>query len=199
MPKGIIRYRSGEIPYIKLLDGGLVDNYGLSGFTISRESSDAAYGPLTPEQAVKLRRGVFIVVDARNNITGNWVRTVEGPSGADLIKAVSDTALDASVGASYTAFERTMADWQTALVRWRCGLSEAQRVRYRARPGWNCRDVRFFIGRVGFDQLEPGRAAELDQIPTSFKLPQPQVDAVIAAGRDAIRGSSAMRGFLNSL
>jgi NTE family protein len=31
----IARYRDGSVPYIKLLDGGLVDNYGLAGFTIA--------------------------------------------------------------------------------------------------------------------------------------------------------------------
>ena len=36
------RYRSGEIKYVKLLDGGLVDNYGLAGFTIARLASEHA-------------------------------------------------------------------------------------------------------------------------------------------------------------
>ena len=30
------------MPYIKLLDGGLVDNFGISGFTIARLSSTDA-------------------------------------------------------------------------------------------------------------------------------------------------------------
>ena len=34
------RYRTGEIQYVKLLDGGMVDNYGLAGFTIARLASD---------------------------------------------------------------------------------------------------------------------------------------------------------------
>lgn len=195
----ILRYREGKVPYIKLLDGGLVDNYGLAGFTISRESSDTPYGPLTPQQAVRLRRSMFLVVDAKAGLSGNWVRSPEGPSGAELMQAVADTAIDASVGASYIAFERTMTDWRNALVRWRCGLSAADRKRYGAPAGWNCRDLKFFIGRVGFDQLEPARAAELGKVPTRFHLPQQQVDEVIAAGRDALRINPAMRDFLKSL
>ncbi len=35
-------YRSGTIKYVKLLDGGLVDNYGLAGFTIARLASELA-------------------------------------------------------------------------------------------------------------------------------------------------------------
>ncbi len=62
--EAISRYNAGEVPYIKLLDGGLVDNFGLSGFTIARLSSETPYGPMTQAQAVKLRRALFIVVDA---------------------------------------------------------------------------------------------------------------------------------------
>lgn len=196
--KAISRYRDGAVPYIKLLDGGLVDNYGISGFTIARESSETAYGPLTPSQAVKLRRAMFLVVDAKAGIAGDWVNTVEGPNGIELVRAAVDTTIDASVGASYTAFDRTMSDWQSALIRWRCGLSAADRARYGARPGWNCRDLKFHIGRLGFDQLDPLRAAELEAVPTRFHLPVEQVDSVIAAGRDTLRASPTLRAFLGA-
>jgi NTE family protein len=197
--KAINRYHDGEVPYIKLLDGGLVDNYGLAGFTIARLSADTPYGPLSPQQAVKLRRGLFLVVDSKTGLSGNWINTVEGPSGVDLVKAAADTAIDASVGAGYTAFERTMVDWQTSLIRWRCGLSAADRARYGARPGWNCHDLKLFVGRLGFDQLDPARAASLEAVPTRFHLPPQQVDDVIAAGRDALRVSPAFRAFAGSM
>lgn len=195
----ILRYREGKVPYIKLLDGGLVDNYGLAGFTISRESSTTPYGPLTPQQAVRLRRSMFLVVDAKEGLSGDWVRTVEGPTGADLVRAAIDTTIDASVGASYIAFKRTMMDWQDALVKWRCGLSAADRSRFGAPAGWNCRDLKFFIDRIGFDQLEPTRAAELGKVPTRFHLPEHQVDQVTAAGRDALRANSTLQAFLKSM
>jgi NTE family protein len=35
----LVRYRSGDVRYVKLLDGGIVDNYGLAGFTIARLAS----------------------------------------------------------------------------------------------------------------------------------------------------------------
>jgi predicted acylesterase/phospholipase RssA len=194
-----LRYREGKVPYIKLLDGGLVDNFGLAGFTISRESSTTPYGPLTPQQAVRLRRSLFLIVDSKEGLAGDWVRTVEGPSGVDLVRAAIDTTIDAAVGASYVAFKRTMLDWQDALVKWRCGLSAADRRRYGAPPGWNCRDVKFFVDRIGFDQFEPARAAQLGKVPTRFHLPAHQVDLVIDAGRDALRQSAVMRSFLDSL
>jgi NTE family protein len=69
---GIARYHNGEMPYIKLLDGGLVDNFGISGFTVARLSSQTPYGPLTSHQAVALRRVLFLLVDADRAPSGNW-------------------------------------------------------------------------------------------------------------------------------
>jgi NTE family protein len=197
--KAIMRYRDGAIPFIKLMDGGLVDNYGISGFTIERESSETPYGPLTPQQAVKLRRAMFLVVDSKAGLSGNWVNTLEGPSGVELLSAAVDTTIDASVGSSYSAFDRAMKDWQTSLIKWRCSLSGAERARYGARPGWNCKELNFFIGRLGFDQLDPARAATLETVPTRFHLPQQQVDDVIAAGRDTLRGSPVFQAFARGL
>lgn len=192
-------YRNGTVKYIKLLDGGLVDNFGLSGFTIARLSSTTPYGPLTPEQAVKIRRVLFLVVDAGRAPAGDWTKTVAGPGGAELISAASDTAIDASEHASYTAFESTQADWQAQIIRWRCGLSAPERRRLGAGPRWNCRDVKFFFGRVGFDALDPATASALNQVPTRFKLPVETVDLVIRAGQDSLRGNATYRSFLSSL
>jgi NTE family protein len=197
--QAIARYHDGAMPYIKLLDGGLVDNYGLAGFTIARLSSDTPYGPLNPKQAVKMRRAMFLVVDAKGGLTGrSWVDSVEGPAGVDLVMAAVDTTIDASVQSSFTAFQSTMADWQSALIRWRCGLSASQRAQYGVGPGWNCRDIKFFIGRIGFDQLDPDRAARLEAVPTRFQLPPQQVDDVIEAGRDALRASPVFKAFAAS-
>jgi NTE family protein len=196
---GIVRYHSGEMPYIKLLDGGLVDNFGISGFTIARLSSETPYGPLTPHQAVALRRVLFLVVDAGRAPSGDWVNTVEGPGGADLVMAASDTAIDAGVRAGFTAFEGTNAEWQGALVRWRCGLPAAERRRLGAPPNWNCRDLKFFVGRVNFEQIGEERARKLNTVPTRFKLPAEDVDMLIAAGADSLRANDVYKAFLASL
>lgn len=196
---GLARYHNGEIPYIKLLDGGLVDNFGIAGFTIARLSSQTPYGPLTPKQAVALRRLLFLVVDAGRGPGGDWVKSVEGPRGADLVMAAADTAVDAGVRAGFTALEATNTEWQAALVRWRCGLSTAERRRLSAPPNWNCRDLKFFIGRLNFDQLDPERARKLNAVPTRFKLPAEDVDLLIAAGADSLRSNSVFKAFLASL
>ena len=193
------RYHSGEVHYVKLLDGGMVDNYGLAGFTIARLASNTPYGPLEPEEAVKLRRLLFLVADAGRAPSGAWAQTVEGPSGANLITAASDTATESGAVGSYSAFQDTMNEWQDSLINWRCRLSAADRKRYGTPPGWNCRDVKLFVGRLAFDQLGPQRAAALNAVETSFHLPTDQVEMTIAAGRDALKANTAFRLFLESL
>ncbi len=193
------RYHSGEVRYVKLLDGGVVDNYGLAGFTTARLAATTPYGPLEPEEGVKLRRLLFLVVDSGRAPSGSWSQTVEGPSGVALVTAASDTATESGAVGSYSAFQDTMNSWQHMLIDWRCGLSPADRRRFGAPSGWNCRDVKFFIGRVSFEQFDPQRAAALNAVETRFTLPPQQVDLLIDAGRDALKSNIAFRSFLASL
>ncbi|HWJ99846.1 MAG TPA: patatin-like phospholipase family protein [Xanthobacteraceae bacterium] len=198
--QALMRYRDGSMKYVKLLDGGLVDNYGLSGFTIARLAADRPYEPMTPHEAVKIRRAMFLLVDAgRAPTDSKWVSQLEGPSGAELVAATSDTALDASVRASYTAFQQVTSDWQRQLIGWRCSLPPAERKRLGIKPGWNCRDVKFFVGRVDFGQFDSERAAALNAIKTRFTLPAEQVELLIQSGNEAVRSSPTFRAFLGSL
>jgi NTE family protein len=194
----IARYRDGSVPFIKLLDGGLVDNYGLSGFTVARLSAETPYGPLTAEQAVNIRRVLFLVVDGGRGPSGDWARTAEGPSGPEIVMAAADTAIDSSVRSSFTAFDRTMSEWRDALVHWRCNLSAADHVRYGTPVTWDCRDLRFFVGRINFEQLGRKRATELSSIATRLKIAPEEVDTVVAAGRDALRANPTFQAFLSS-
>ena len=193
------RYHDGSIKYVKLLDGGLVDDYGLAGLTLARLASSTPYGPLGPAEAVKLRRLLVLVVDAGRGPSGEWAQTVAGPAGVQLITAASDTATESGAVGSYSAFENTLGDWKKALINWRCRLSAADRARYHAPPGWNCRDIEFFFGRITFEQLGPEREAALNAVETRFKLPPEQVDMLISAGRDALGTSNVFHAFLKAL
>jgi len=193
------RYRDGSMRYVKLLDGGLVDNYGLSGLSIGLLAAQRPYEPLTERQAVKIRRLLFLVVDAGRGISGDFVQTLEGPNGVELVSAAADTAIDASVRSSYAAFSALANDWNGKLRRWRCGLSAAERSRLGAGANWKCGDVSFFIERLSFDQLGPERAGILNAIPTRFSLPSEQVDQLIVGGGDALRVSKAYQSFRHGL
>ncbi|MDJ1158694.1 patatin-like phospholipase family protein [Chelatococcus sp. SYSU_G07232] len=60
LAEGLKRYRDAEVMrYVKLVDGGVTDNFGLQGFILSRAAAKNAYRPPTPGRAVRLRRFVF--------------------------------------------------------------------------------------------------------------------------------------------
>lgn len=193
------RYHDGSMRYVKLLDGGLVDNYGLSGFSIGMLAAQRPFEPMTERQAVKVRRMMFLVVDAGRGISGDFAQRVEGPSGIELVSAAADTAIDASVRSSYAAFSALVNDWVGKVKRWRCGLSAAERVHLGVGNNWRCGDLTFFIDRVNFDQLGPARAGILNAVPTRFVLPADQVDLLIEGGADALRQSSAYQAFRRGL
>lgn len=198
--EAITNAHTGKVKYIKLLDGGLVDNYGLSGVTIARTASGTPYGPLRPQEAIKMRRLLFIVVDAGQGPEGQWAHTLEGPTGKDLVTAVVDVLVDANARSSYTAFEATMRNWRDALVRWRCGLKPEEVIRLRGgNRGWNCRDLKIEVARVAFGQLDPERARRLNRVPTTFTLPAVTVDELIGAGRDALKANPAFQQFARGL
>ena len=195
--RSLVSLRTGGVKYVKLLDGGLVDNYGLSGITIALALSGMPYGPLQPREAINMRRLLFLVVDSGRGPSGNWAHTVEGPSGKDLISAVVDATIDANTRSSYAAFEASMKNWHDDLVRWRCSLKPAQVDQLRGHGGpWNCRDVKFLIGRVSFDQFGAGEARRLNAVPTSFTLPVATVDELRQAGGEALRTNPTFQQFL---
>ncbi len=189
------RYRDPEqIKYLKLADGGITDNFGLSGLVIARAAADKPYMPLTPEKAVRLRRLIFIVVNAGQEPAGNWARTVDGPTGAELLGAVTNTALDSAVRSGFDAFRLSIREWQEAVRKWRCSLSGAEARRLGAPKDWRCSIVSFEVAEVGFAQFDPQRAAKLSSIPTRFKLPVEEVDLLIQSGTDAIVSHPMLKG-----
>jgi NTE family protein len=157
------------------------------------------FEPMTERQAVRVRRVMFLVVDAGRGISGDFVQRLEGPSGVELVAAAADTAIDASVRSSYAAFSTLINDWSGKVKRWRCGLSTAERFRLGVGKNWRCGDISVYIDRVNFDQLGASRAGILNAIPTRFALPADQIDLLIESGADALRQSKSYQAFRRGL
>jgi NTE family protein len=193
------RYHDGSMKYVKLLDGGLVDNFGLAGMSIGMLAAQRPYEPMTERQAARMRRIMFVVVDAGRGLSGNWINSLEGPIGVDLVSAAADTAIDASVRSSYAAFSTLATDWAAKVRRWRCGLSAADRARLGLSLAWKCNDLNTFIDRVSFERLGPARSAALNAVATRLVLPPDQVDLLIESGAEALRGSAPYQAFRRGL
>jgi hypothetical protein len=148
---------------------------------------------------------LFLVVDSGRGLSGNWAQTVEGPTGKDLITAVVDATIDANTRSSYAAFEASMRNWREDLVRWRCSLKAGEVARLRGqvsgRSGgaWNCRDIKFIIGRVSFEQFDAERVKRLNAVPTSFTLPAETVDELRRAAGEALQANPTFQTFLREM
>lgn len=183
--------------YLKLADGGLTDNQGLSSILVARAIAGTPYGPLTAVDAVRVRRMLFLVVDAGRSPTGDWALRVDGPGGFDVGVAAADAAIDSATRLSTDAFRRMALAWRDSIVEFRCGLDEAQVRRHLpANERWDCGDLNIVVDTISADALDPQRALRLRGMPTRLVLPAADVDAAIAAGRDAALGSPALRDYV---
>lgn len=183
-----------RLRYLKLADGGLTDNQGLASILIARAISGTPHGPLTEPDAVRLRRMLFLIVDAGRAPAGDWALRVDGPSGVDVGVAAADAAIDSATRLSAQAFRNMVGEWRESLVRFRCGLDETHARRYLP-PGedWDCRDVQIVVDTVSAEALGPQRARRLREMPTRLVLPTDDLDEAIAAGRDAALASPALQ------
>ncbi len=182
--------------YVKLIDGGLTDNFGLVSVLQSRLVAGTPYGPMTERDAVTVRRMMFMVVDAGQAPGGDWNHTVEGPSGVDVANAAIDTAIASNVRMSFDAFVPMVKAWRDDIVRFRCALPRERLIELRGTAdGFTCTDVEFTVTRISFEDLDPERARRLSQVPTRLTLPEATIDELISAGRDAVRNDTLLRAF----
>lgn len=190
----------GQGRYLKLVDGGLTDNFGLTSIQQSRLLAGAPYTPYSREEMMSLRRLLFIVVDGGNHPPVDWTRRADGPGGVALALASINAAIDTNVRLSYDSFLPMMRAWREEIVRWRCSLPELEQAHLReAHAGWACADLQFSITRIHFGDLGSGRADALHAVDTRLNLPIDQVDALLAGGRDAILGNEVVRAFVQPL
>jgi NTE family protein len=199
MAAAFVRYRTDpeQQAYVKLLDGGVTDNFGVIPLAIARTGRDRPYIPLTAERAVRIRRLLFLVVDAGRGPAGDFTRSAASPRIGTLAGAVVDAAIDAGTYKGYDFFRAVMEEWEGELRQWRCSLSAAEVVRLRGSlAGWNCRDVAFHIGRVSFEDAGPELKSRLDRVPTRFKLDAATLALTIDAGTRAVAANPTFRRFL---
>lgn len=189
-----------RVKFVKLLDGGVTDNFGTTGLAVERARAQAAYAPMTPAEAVRLKRLLFLVADAGVERDPAWLQKIPGPGGPALAQSIANASLSAATRSGYDAMRGEMRRWQQELIDWRCALppSEVRRLRG-SLAGWDCRDVKLFVGQAGADALPAPMRDRLNKVPTRLRLKTDEVDLSIEAGRLATEATSEFNGFLAAL
>ncbi|MEQ8492069.1 Patatin-like phospholipase [Marinovum algicola] len=192
-------YAGGAVKFLKLLDGGITDNFGTTGLAVARARAEMPYAPLTPAQAVTLKRALLLVADAGVRRDLAWTQRLRGPGGVQLATSIANASMGAASRTGYDAMRLQVANWERDLVDYRCGLGRAEVRRLRGSlAGWDCRDIKFFVGQVSFRGLPDAMRETLDAIPTRLRLATEEVDLAIAAGRLSTRQNAQVQGFLRA-
>ncbi len=189
-----------EVKFVKLLDGGITDNFGTTGLAVERARAQVPYAPLTAEEAVKLKRMLFLVANAGVDKDYDWTQKVQGPGGVNLAMSIATSAMAAASRSGYDSMRGELRLWESELIDWRCALPLAEVRKLRGTTeGWDCKDVKLFVGEASFASLPTALRDQLDAVPTRLNLPDAQVDMVIEAGRQATRATPEFNGFIASL
>lgn len=189
--------QASDVKYVKLLDGGITDNFGTTGLAVERARAQVPYAPLTPEEAVKLKRLLFLVADAGVQKDNSWTAKLRGPGGVNMARSIAASAMASASRTGYDAMRLQLDKWQRDLVEYRCALTRAEVARLRGTAtGWQCDDLKFFVGLVSFKGVPAPMKARLDDIPTRLRLKPEEVDMAIEGGRVATRNNPELNGFL---
>lgn len=186
--------------YLKLVDGGITDNLGLTSLQHMRILLGTPYAPWSEQDAVRTRRLLFIVVDSGRRPDVRWNHRVAGPNAVDVASAAIDAAIDTNARLSYDGFLAVIKQWQASIIDYRCALpADRQAAIIATSPGWRCEDVRFDLMRLSFDDLGEPEATRLHGIPTALRLDGADVDALVDAGTGAVQRSTDIQAFVQGL
>ncbi|MEO0939333.1 MAG: patatin-like phospholipase family protein [Pseudomonadota bacterium] len=188
-----------KIKFVKLLDGAITDNFGTTGLSVARAKAQTPFGPMTEAQAVRTNRMLFLVANAGVSQDYKWNQRIKGPGGVQLGMAIANSSMGSATRVGYDVLRLTLDDYAEDLIEWRCSLP-ASRVRALrgSLAGWDCADLKLFVGQVSFGALPDDRQDRLNEIPTRLRLPENEVDMVIAAGAEATRLNPEFNGFLRA-
>jgi len=178
--------------YLHLVDGGVVDNFGVTSLTVMRTAGPVP-APLTPREAVQARRILVLVVNAERVREVDWQMRAAGPGGADVLASTLDVATDVAKRTALDAFRASLEDWERDLTLYRCGLEPRTHRELGSQNGWRCGGVSVTLEVVSLADLNAADYDALYDTPTLVTLPPATVDALIAGGRDVVTRNAAVR------
>ena len=167
--------------YAHFVDGGITDNLGLRAIYEIIELSGGVNVFAKKLGRDPARRLVVISVNASTDPQPQMDASNKQPSLMETIGAMSDVQLHRYNAATLELMDKSVKRW----------------ARETSTPG---RPVTPYFIQVGFrDIAQPERRKFFNQVPTSFSLTDEQVDALIAAGRDLLRGNPDYQRFVTGL
>ncbi len=178
-----------RMPILRLVDGGVTDNLGVRGSMMSPVAHygnvpDMA-GAFTPEQLQRVRNVLVIVANAQVYPETDWSLQGREPGMVDMLRSSFDAALGILNTETVSLAKRGFLMWQDHVNAMRA--ADAPKVK-----------VDFAV--LTFDQIaDPDARARFNEMPTTFRLSQEDVDALVTESGRLLDQSREYRSFLDRL
>lgn len=184
-------------PFLHLVDGGVADNIGVRGVMDTMQMAFISHDFYAQRGMGRVRKVVVIVVDAHSGEEPNWEQRERPPGMFQQLMQSSGVPIERY---SFETIE-LMKD-RAAIAGWRRQLQVAQMQL----EGMSAEEAEARVPRmevhvmaVSFDRIaDPQRRAEFTDLPTSFVLPEEDVDNLRSVAGEIMRASPEYRALLHS-
>jgi NTE family protein len=181
-------------PYFHLIDGGVADNLGLRAIQESIDAIGNIWLMLKLTGREKVRKVVFVVVNAETKTESQWDRIEFVPPFSAMISNYSTIAIVRYNRETMALLQESSGRWADQIRTGRCPPGQIS-----TEPG-SCGDIQFYLIDVRFENLKDKAEADyLAKLPTSFKLPDEDVDRLKAGARKLLTESKDYQRLLKDL
>ena len=180
--------------YFHLIDGGVADNLGLRAIEESLEQAGNAWTALKFSGREKVRKVVFLVVNAETKVESQWDKTEWMPPFGAMLSSYSTIAVVRYNAETMALLQESFNRWADQVRTGRCPPGQISRE-----PG-SCGDIEFYLVDVRFgNHRDKAEAEYLALLPTAFRLSDEEVDRLKAAARKILTESDEFRKLLRDL
>jgi NTE family protein len=185
---------SEKKPYIHLVDGGVADNLGLRAVLDRVIAGGSVWGTIKGTPKEKVRKVVFLVVNAETEPDTKWDKTERVPTFGVMLASYSSIAIDRYNKETIDLLKESALSWADEIKTERCRGKAVS-----ASPG-SCGDIRFYVVEVKFDALkDETERRRFKRLPTALKLPPGEVEKTRDAARRILAESEEFQRLLLDL
>jgi NTE family protein len=180
--------------YIHLVDGGVADNLGLRAALDRVLALGGVWETFQYLGLENTRRVVFIVVNAETEVSSTWSLFGKPPAFAAMLSSYSSIAITRYNFETVMLLRESFSRWTDEIQKNRCAGKSVS-----TEPG-ACGDIKFYLIEVKFDALkDEAERHYFKRLPTSFKLPEKEVDKLRDAAHRILTHSGEFRQLLDDL
>jgi NTE family protein len=186
-----------EDPYFHLVDGGISDNLGLRSVLDVLETFEALHEAGQPTPLDRIRRIIIFVVNSLSIPSTKWNESENPPGTIDVLIKSAGVPIDRYSGEMVEQLKDIDARWNT-LRQLRGSVALAKDNNPSMTQIVNAPNADIYVVDVSFKALQDKSERDyLNQLPTSFHLPDEAVDRLRAAARPLILNSPSLQQALS--